>query len=74
MVEGIFVCLLFFFYFVSFRANSLYHIRLCALSVAITFPFTLAAYVFETQFEPNTSVDNNAVLLRLLHYSETQSA
>ena len=32
----------------------------------LTHPFTLAAYLFETQFEPNTSVDNNAVLQWLL--------
>ena len=54
-----------FFCFVSYRVNSLYHICLSALSVAITYPFTLAAYLFETHFEPNTSLDNNAVLLRL---------
>jgi len=35
-------------------------------NVAIMYPFTLAAYLFETHFEPNTSVDNNAVLLWLL--------
>ena len=28
----------------SYRVNSLYHCRLCALSVAITFPFTLLVY------------------------------
>lgn len=33
---------------------------------AITYPFTLAAYLFATHFEPNTFVDNNAVLLWLL--------
>lgn len=64
VVEGIFVWLV--FCFVSYRANSLYRICLCALSVAISYPFTLATYLLETQFEPNTSVvDNNAVLLRL---------
>ena len=50
----------------SYRVNSLYHICLSALSVPITYPFTLAAYLFETQFGPNASVDNNAVLIWLL--------
>lgn len=30
-----------FNFFGSYRVHSLYHCRLCALSVAITFPFTL---------------------------------
>ena len=57
---------LFFFFLASYRVNSLHLICLSALSVPITYPFTLAAYLFETQFGPNASVDNNAVLIWLL--------
>ena len=31
-------------FFSSYRVNSLYHCRLCALSVAMTFPFILSAW------------------------------
>ena len=41
MAEGNFV------FFGSYRVDFLCHIRLCALSVAITCPFTSAAYLFE---------------------------
>ena len=43
VVEGICVC-----FVASYRVDSLNRICLSALSVAITYPFTLAAYLFET--------------------------
>ena len=40
------VCLFVFRFLVSYRVNYLYHCRICALSVAITFPFTQFACAF----------------------------